>query len=67
LAFADAEFGQNACEGARQNAKKHNLKSSTTRAIRHRRLTSPRSCARCRRPIPICSSSALTASTPSVW
>ena len=26
LAFADAEFGQNACEGARQNAKKYNLK-----------------------------------------
>ena len=26
LAFADAEFGQNACEGARQNAKKHNIK-----------------------------------------
>jgi branched-chain amino acid transport system substrate-binding protein len=26
LAFADAEFGVNACEGARQNAKKHNLK-----------------------------------------
>ena len=26
LAYADAEFGQNACEGARQNAKKHNLK-----------------------------------------
>jgi branched-chain amino acid transport system substrate-binding protein len=26
LAFADAEFGQNACEGARQNAKKNNLK-----------------------------------------
>ncbi|HTS42134.1 MAG TPA: amino acid ABC transporter substrate-binding protein [Xanthobacteraceae bacterium] len=26
LAFADAEFGQNACEGARQNAKKDGLK-----------------------------------------
>jgi branched-chain amino acid transport system substrate-binding protein len=26
LAFADAEFGQNACEGARQNAKKAGLK-----------------------------------------
>jgi branched-chain amino acid transport system substrate-binding protein len=26
LAFADAEFAQNACEGARQNAKKHNVK-----------------------------------------
>lgn len=26
LAFADAEFGVNACEGARQNAKKHNFK-----------------------------------------
>ena len=26
LAFADAEFGQNACEGARVNAKKHNIK-----------------------------------------
>jgi branched-chain amino acid transport system substrate-binding protein len=26
LAYADAEFGQNACEGARENAKKHNVK-----------------------------------------
>jgi branched-chain amino acid transport system substrate-binding protein len=26
LAFADAEFAQNACEGARVNAKKHNIK-----------------------------------------
>jgi branched-chain amino acid transport system substrate-binding protein len=26
LAFADAEFGVNACEGARQNSKKHKLK-----------------------------------------
>jgi branched-chain amino acid transport system substrate-binding protein len=26
LAFADAEFGQNACEGARQNAKKYDIK-----------------------------------------
>jgi branched-chain amino acid transport system substrate-binding protein len=26
LAFADAEFGVNSCEGARQNAKKYNLK-----------------------------------------
>src|SRR5712691_9063464 len=26
LAFADAEFGQNACEGARKNAAKHGLK-----------------------------------------
>jgi branched-chain amino acid transport system substrate-binding protein len=26
IAFADAEFGVNSCEGARQNAKKHNFK-----------------------------------------
>src|SRR5262245_51378944 len=26
IAFADAEFGQNACEGARSNAKKHGIK-----------------------------------------
>jgi branched-chain amino acid transport system substrate-binding protein len=26
IAYADAEFGQNACEGARTNAKKHNIK-----------------------------------------
>jgi branched-chain amino acid transport system substrate-binding protein len=26
IAYADAEFAQNSCEGARQNAKKHNMK-----------------------------------------
>ena len=51
LAAEDAEFSSNACEGARENAKKYDLRSSTTRPIRRARPTSRRSCARCRRPI----------------
>ena len=52
LAAEDAEFSRNACEGARENAKKYNSRSSTTRAIRRARPTSRRSSARCRRPTP---------------
>ena len=52
LAAADADFAQNACDGARAVAKKFEAsRSSTTRAIRPRRRppTSPRSRARSRR------------------
>ena len=48
MALADAEFSQNACEGARENIKKHGMKIVYDKAIRRRRRppTSRRSCRR---------------------
>ena len=52
LTAEDAEFSRNACEGARENAKKYGLKSATTRLSRRARPISRRSSARCRPPMP---------------
>ena len=55
IAAADAEFGRNACEGARGKRRRRRAsRSSTTRPIRQRQPTSRRSCGRSRPPIRIC-------------
>ena len=57
--YEDAEFSQNACEGARENAKKFGFKIVYDKSYPAEHApTSRRSCARCRRPMPISSSSA---------
>ena len=68
LAAADAEFSQNACEGARENAKKHGMKIVYDKSYPAAAPpTSRRSCARSRRPIPISSWFAPIRSTRSAW
>ena len=55
IAMADAEFGRNACEGARAECTRRQAsRSSTKRPIRRPRPISRRSCARCRRSIRTC-------------
>ena len=52
LAAEDPEFSKNACEGARENAKKASLKIVYDKSYPATRPTTRRSCVPCRRPIP---------------
>ena len=65
LVTADAEFGRNALDGARDNIKSLGSRPFTTAPIRRRPSTTPRSSAPCRRQTPISSMSPLISRTRS--
>ena len=67
LAAEDAEFSRNACEGARANAKKFNLKIVYDKSYPPATTDLRRSCAPCRPRTPTCSSSAPIRCRRSAW